>query len=140
MRRIWAYGFMLTLTSCVSAGGGYDAGTYAYADAHKPPGRARGEAAEQADMRICDAGDPANIGSPAFNRCMRSHGWRFTHYRSAPTQPYQPDPATYDPNFGVGSLSPPPPPPEPPPSPPPPPPLPPPPQYDPITGSQIPGT
>jgi hypothetical protein len=127
MRRIWSYGFMLIMTGCVSTGrDGSDAGTYTYNDVLKPHGRQRGETAEQLATNICDQGHSKLIGSPAFDRCMRSRGWRFTHFEPASVD-VSPSP----------DYSPPPPPPDFPPPPPPPPPSK---QYDPITGQPIPGT
>jgi hypothetical protein len=112
MRRIWSYGFMLVVTGCVSTSrGGSDAGTYTYSDVLKPHGRQRGDAAEQVATNICDQGDTNRIGSVAFNTCMRSRGWRFTHF--------QPAPIVADSSASDYS-SPPPPPPD---SPPPPPPI-----------------
>jgi hypothetical protein len=132
MRRIWSFGVMLTLTGCVTTGGGSGAGTYTYRDVIKPHGRERGEAAEQAATRICDHGNPQEIGLPPFDACMRARGWRFTHFQPAPAPAY--DSSDY--SSPPPPPDPPPPPPPPPPEPPPPPP-PPPPQWDPITGMPI---
>ncbi len=120
MRRFWSYGLMLAVTGCVSSGAGTpDAGTYTYVDILKPHGHARGEAAEQAATRICDAGVPQNIGTAAFNRCMRGRGWRFTHFAAAPAAPDS-SPDYSSPPPPPDYSSPPPPPPDLPPPPPPP--------------------
>ena len=95
MRRIWSFGVMLTLTGCVTTGGGSGAGTYTYRDVIKPHGRERGEAAEQAATRICDHGNPQEIGLPPFDACMRARGWRFTHFQPAPAPAY--DSSDYSP-------------------------------------------
>ncbi len=119
MRRIWSYGFMLALTGCVSSGGSSpDSGTYTYVDVLRPHGHARGDAAEQAATRICDGGNTQNIGTATFNRCMRSRGWRFTHFERAAAQPDSSSDDSPTPDY---SSPPPPPPPDPPPPPPPPP-------------------
>jgi hypothetical protein len=52
-------------------------GIYTYNDIN---GRARGNDQEQAATTACDGGNTRNIGTSAFNACMRSHGWRFTHF------------------------------------------------------------
>jgi hypothetical protein len=57
-----------------------DAGTYTYDDISSPKGRARGYDQEQAATAACDGGDARSIGTPAFNACMRSNGWRFAHF------------------------------------------------------------
>ncbi len=85
MRRIWSFGIMLTLAGCVSSGGSPpDASAHAYVDTLKPHGHARGQAAAQAATRICDAGNPHNIGLPAFDACMRGRGWRMSRVEASP--------------------------------------------------------
>jgi hypothetical protein len=130
MRRIWSYGFLLTLTGCVAAGQGVAGGADPYAardwlvDARANLGHPRSQAERLADGRACNSRaqslfpyDQAAFDK-VFYRCLSQHGWRVA--RSVPgraSPSYQP-PDAYDPNFGVGSLSPPSPPLPPPPPPP----------------------
>lgn len=62
-------------------------GDYTYYDALKPHGRSRGNDEEHADTYACDGGDSNNIGTPSFNACMRSRGWRFAHFEPARPSP-----------------------------------------------------
>jgi hypothetical protein len=104
MRWIWSFGFLLALTGCVSAG--RDApgiGTYTYDDILRPHGQARGEAAEQAATRVCDAGISDRIGTPKFDACMRGRGWRLANFQPAPQQ-YSPSPS-YDAGSSAASSS-----------------------------------
>jgi hypothetical protein len=65
-------------------------GDYSYENV--APGPARGDAEEQRDVARCDHGAPKSIGAPAFNACMRAHGWRFSWFEP-PAKP--PDPAAH---------------------------------------------
>jgi hypothetical protein len=104
MRWIWSSGFLLALTGCVSAGGGAPGiGTYTYDDILRPHGQARGEAAEQAATRVCDAGISDRIGTPKFDACMRGRGWRLADFQPAP-QNYSPSPS-YDVGSSAASSS-----------------------------------
>ena len=95
MRWIWSFGFLLTLTGCISTDrGALGIGTYTYNDILKPHGQARGEAAEQADTTVCDAGISDRISTPKFVACMRGRGWRLANFQPAP-QNYSPSPS-YD--------------------------------------------
>ena len=96
MRWIWSFGFLLALTGCVSAGGGAPGiGTYTYDDILRPHGHARGEAAEQAATRVCDAGISDRISTPKFVACMRGRGWRLANFQPASPQ--------YSPSYDAGS-------------------------------------
>ena len=53
---------------------------YTYNDITRSKGHARSSDEEQAATAACDGGDTRNIGTSAFNACMRSHGWSFAHY------------------------------------------------------------
>ena len=59
-------------------------GIYTYNDILRPRGRARGNDQEQAATAGCDGGDTRNIGTTAFNACMRTHGWRFARFTPKP--------------------------------------------------------
>jgi hypothetical protein len=108
MRKIWLYALPLALAALqpvyanaggrggenaavalvAEAPGGPDlneggVGTYTYNDVMKPHDRARGEAAEQAATRICDAGNPDNISTKRFTACMQHRGWRFVQFTPA---------------------------------------------------------
>lgn len=58
-------------------------GTYVYDDARRSHGRERSSAARTADANFCDHGNTENIGSSAFNACMITRGWRFSHFEQA---------------------------------------------------------
>jgi hypothetical protein len=109
MRSLWSFAILLSLTGCVSAGGGSPRagspgyGTYAYSDVLRPHGRTRGEAAEQAATRACDAGIPDRIGTLKFDACMRGRGWRLASFQPAPRQ-YSPSPS-YDAGSSAASAS-----------------------------------
>jgi hypothetical protein len=55
-------------------------GIYTYNDISRSKGRARSNDQEQAATAACDGGDTRNIGTSAFNACMRSQGWSFAHF------------------------------------------------------------
>jgi hypothetical protein len=113
MRRIWLYSLPLVFAACLSAAAnaagrsGPDSApiaaanadaaaqgptqTYVFADALRPHGKARSQAAKIADGRVCGASAdndlPANI--PAFQRCMATHGWKLDHVATtAAPEPY----------------------------------------------------
>jgi hypothetical protein len=60
-------------------------GNYIYNDVLQSRGRARGNDEEHADAYACDGGDPRNIGTAAFNACMRARGWRLARVEPVPT-------------------------------------------------------
>jgi hypothetical protein len=103
MRSMWSLGILLALMGCVSAGGSPGYGIYTYSDVLRPHGRVRGEAAEQAATRVCDAGISDRIGTPKFDACMRGRGWRLANFQPAPQQ-YSPSPS-YDAGSSAASSS-----------------------------------
>lgn len=58
-------------------------GAYVYENALRPHGRERSFAIKQADANVCDHDNTENIGSSAFNACMLTRGWRFSHFEPA---------------------------------------------------------
>jgi hypothetical protein len=74
---------LLALGGCVTSGdGSLGGGAYTYVDFLRPHGVERGEAAEQAATRTCDGGVSQRIGTPKFDACMRSRGWRLAQFES----------------------------------------------------------
>jgi hypothetical protein len=78
--------FLSEMLGAAAAGsrGDRGVGNYTYSDVLKPGGRARGNDDEHADAYVCDGDNAGNIGTPAFDACMRAHGWRFAHFEPAP--------------------------------------------------------
>lgn len=55
-------------------------GTYTYTDVTMPNGQQRGDAELQSDTSLCDEGHSRHISTREFDACMRTHGWRLTHF------------------------------------------------------------
>jgi hypothetical protein len=62
-------------------------GNYIYDDVRRPHGSPRGNDEEHADAYVCDRGNNDNIGTPPFDACMRSHGWRLSKFIPTPPSP-----------------------------------------------------
>jgi len=108
---MWTAPILLALSGCVTTGdGSLGLGTYTYVDVMRPHGHARGEAAEQAATTACDRGDSQRIGTPKFDACMRSRGWRFAGFEPDSSPSYDSSdvsdaspPSGPDPNANMAS-------------------------------------
>jgi hypothetical protein len=55
--------------------------TFSYNDIKKPNGKPRGLEALTSDAHFCDqkVGQQTDFASEAYNKCMLSRGWKFSH-------------------------------------------------------------